>query len=373
MKKIIMTCLIIVVCLTISAFLLVNRKSEKTRLIMKHPSNHLSNSYKPYKAEALLSAAGDFLVHSQVYTDALTGQNKYNFNPMLQEIRSFFKDADLAFINQESVLGGASIGVSSYPSFNSPYEAGDALINAGIDIVNMANNHTLDKGPGGIYNAITYYEKKGLTYIGAYKNTRDSLTPRVINKNGIKFGFLGYTYGTNGIPVPSGKRFLVNLMDVEKMKRDIKEIKPLSDFVIVSVHWGMEYQRFPNEDQERIAAILADAGTDVIIGHHPHVLQPMEWIAGKNGRRTLVVYSLGNFLSGQQGEYKDIGGIVQIPFTKSSSGTSVKASVGNPEFIPTIVTNQDKEKYRVKILKDVNPKLNRSIENHVLSPLKTIK
>ncbi|WP_338782072.1 CapA family protein [Metabacillus sp. FJAT-52054] len=373
MKKILITCLFILVCMTVSAFLLWNRKSEKPRQITKQPSNHLSIPYKPYKAEATLSAAGDFLLHSQVYTDALTGKNKYNFNPMLEEIRPFFENTDLAYINQESILGGASLGLSSYPSFNSPYEAGDALINAGIDIVNMANNHALDKGPAGIYNAIAYYEKKGLPYIGAYKNSRDSLTPRVINKNGIKFGFAGYTYGTNGIPVPSGKRFLVNLIDVEKMKRETKEIKSLSDFAIISVHWGVEYQRFPNEEQKRIAAILADAGADVVIGHHPHVLQPMEWIENENGHRTLVVYSLGNFLSGQQGEYKDIGGIVQIPFTKESTGTSVKKFVGDPEFIPTIVTSKNKKQYRVKVLKRVNPKLNHSIENHVLTPLKTNK
>ncbi|WP_164462173.1 CapA family protein [Bacillus sp. FJAT-42376] len=350
-----------------------NREEKNAGHTEDQPLREFSLSYKSFEGTALLSSAGDYLIHSQLYEDAATGPSTYNFDPMLEEVRPLFEKADLSYINQESILGGSSLRVSSYPSFNSPYEAGEALIHAGIDIVNMANNHALDRGEKGIVNAIQFYEKKGIVYVGAYKSNRDSLTPRVINRNGIRFGFLGYTYGTNGIPVPKSKRFLVNLIDYRKMEEEIKEIKKIADFAIVSVHWGTEYQRYPNEEQKQLAHFLADAGADVVIGHHPHVLQPMERIRGENGRETLVLYSLGNFLSGQEGNYKDIGGIVQIPFTKTATGTSVSVRVGTPSFTPTIVTHTGKKHYRVHLLKNVNESLARTTSRHVLSSLKSKK
>ncbi|MGD7008271.1 CapA family protein [Metabacillus sp. 84] len=369
MKKSIITGIsLLLILAAVSPIVLRPDQQDPDYSIQDMPLSGYSPIHKPFQSSVTLSAAGDFLIHGPVYKDAETGKDQYDFRPMLEEVRPYFESADLAFINQESILGGSSIGLSSYPSFNTPQEAGDALIEAGIDIVSMANNHTLDRGEKAIYSAIGYYEENNLPYVGAYKNEKDSETHRVLNKNGIRFGFLAYTYGTNGIQIPEGKPFLVNYIEQEKIQKDIREMKALSDCVIVSMHWGAEYHRYPNEEQKLLAAQLAEDGADVIIGHHPHVLQPIEWITNSKGEKTLVIYSLGNFLSGQERDYKDIGGIVQIPFTKNSDGGSAEVSIGEPDFIPTLVTNRNKKDYRVRILKDVDPKLNQSIREHVLSP-----
>ncbi|WP_162356310.1 CapA family protein [Metabacillus mangrovi] len=350
-------------------FLLGNETSGSPRSAENNPEHEVTLTEKSFASKAELTAAGDFLIHKPLYTDAFTGTS-YDFNPMFEEVRTIFEESDAAYINQESILGGEALGLSSYPSFNSPHEAGDALLNAGMDVMNMANNHTLDKGSRGVLSAIRYYEDRNVLYTGAYKNERDQLTPRVLNRNGIRFGFLSYTYGTNGIPVPEGMPYLVNLIDAEKMKKDIREMRELADFVIVSAHWGLEYERFPNGEQKSLAAMLANEGANVIIGHHPHVLQPMEWITAKSGKKTLVIYSLGNFLSGQEGDYKDIGGIAKLTFYKKISGDKRDLQIGEPGFIPTIVTHSNKSNYKVRILKNVDPELDDSIKKHVLTTKK---
>jgi poly-gamma-glutamate capsule biosynthesis protein CapA/YwtB (metallophosphatase superfamily) len=254
---------------------------------------------------------------------------------------------DIAIANQESMAGGTEIGLSSYPSFNSPHEIADALKDAGIDIISIANNHSIDRGEKGILSATDYYQKINLPYEGAFRSEQDKEQVRILTKNGIKVGFLAYTYGTNGIPVPAGKSYLVNLIDEEKIKKDIEKVKTLSDIVVVSMHWGNEYQRYPTNIQKDLAVKIANDGADFIIGHHPHVLQPMEWITRKDGRKTFVAYSLGNFLSGQVRDYKDIGGVLDIEIVKESTDNKVNITLQNPLFTPTYVSSLHQRHYEV--------------------------
>ena len=209
---------------------------------------------------------GDALLHSSVYNDAFI-DGKYDFSNQLEYIAPIIKNYDLAFYNQETVLGGTEIGLSDYPRFNSPKEFGDNMIDIGFNIVNLATNHTIDRGE----NAIIIKEK-----------------------NGIKYTMLSYTYGTNGLPVPEGKEYLVNLYSDEKAKEDIEKVRDKVDLLLVSMHWGTEYRTEPTDEQKREAKYLSDLGVDIIIGTHPHIIEPIEYI-----NDTLVVYSLGNFISAQ--------------------------------------------------------------------------
>ncbi|MBG9550511.1 CapA family protein [Cytobacillus firmus] len=298
-----------------------------------------------------LGAIGDILIHDWVYNDAKT-KTAYDFKPMFEHAKSLLSTPDLLLANQETILGGHEIGISSYPMFNSPQEVGNALIDAGVDIVSTANNHSLDKGVKGLGASLDYMDQIGLPHVGTSRTPSEQQTLKILGKNGIKVAYLSYTYGTNGIPVPSGKDYLVNLIDETAMKKEIKRAKDGADVVVMSMHWGDEYQLQPTEEQKRLAETLVNEGVDIIFGHHPHVLQPMEWIDRKDGGRSLVVYSLGNFLSGQMRDYKDIGGLATVEVTKYIDQNGVDIKLSDPGFVPTYVSNKQLKNYRIVPLED---------------------
>ena len=282
-------------------------------------------------------ACGDNLVHSSVYSDAQTlaaGTDKeYNFLPMYDNVADIIQNADLAFINQETPFGGSSRPISGYPLFNTPEQMGDDLITLGFDIIGLANNHMLDSTAKGYENTIDFWNSKdGVTAIGGYKNKEDFENIRVIEKNGIKIALLAYTYSTNGLKLPQGSELVIPLYDDETIDRQTKKAKSLADVVIVSIHWGVEDQFKPNAEQKRKAKLMADNGVDVIIGHHPHVLQPLEWIDRAAGGKTLCMSSLGNFLSGMMYSRNMVGGILGFDLCKAPNGVSVD----NVCFIPTV-------------------------------------
>lgn len=284
-----------------------------------------------------IAAVGDLLIHDRVYNEAKTDKG-YNFLPMLEEVQQYLEEPAITIANQETITGGSAIGLSSYPKFNSPLELADNLKDAGIDVLTLANNHTLDRGEVAIQNAISYYEKIGMEYTGSYKSKEDKERIRVIETDEqISVAFLSYTYGTNGMEIPEGKDYLVNIIDRQQIKKDVTKARTLADIVITSYHFGDEYERYPNNAQKDLAQFSADIGVDVVIGHHPHVLQPIEWIEGNNGDRTLVAYSLGNFLSGQDQLYRRIGGIFQFEIEKTVKGNEEFVQVLHPSFLPTFV------------------------------------
>ncbi|CRK83290.1 CapA family protein [Neobacillus massiliamazoniensis] len=301
---------------------------------------------KEFTEKVTIGAIGDILIHESVYKDAFNG-SKYNFDPMFGNVKGLLEKPDILTANQESIAGGTELGLSGYPSFNSPYEVLDALVHAGVDMVSTANNHSLDKGEKGIQSEIHYLDSIGLPYVGSFRNEQDQKTLRIIEKNGIKVAFLAYTFGTNGIKVPPGKDYLVNIIHQDKMKEEIGRARNQADVVVMSIHWGIEYQRLPNTDQKDLAQFLANQGVDIIFGSHPHVLEPMEWIKTNDGRKTLVVYSLGNFISGQTNDYKDIGGMATIDITKHVTAHGDSIELSNPTFYPTIVSNQNLRNFRV--------------------------
>lgn len=333
--------------------------------IQSHSLKTKAMSFKEFKSTVSISAIGDVLIHHPVYEDAKIKDGVYDFKPIIKNVKNLLSDADFTMANQESMIGGTELGLSSYPSFNSPFEVADALHDAGVDLVSIANNHTLDRGEAAILNAISHYQNIGMYYVGSYKNREDAHTLRVINVNGIKLGFLSYTYGTNGIPVPKDKPYLVNLIDRQKIKEDLQRLKHEADVIIVNMHWGIEYQPYPTEEQKQLAKFLTNHGAHVIIGHHPHVLQPMEWVEGENGQKSIVIYSLGNFLSAQKGNGKDIGGIFTLQIEKKMNGDSKNLTLRNPQIIPTIVLSHGSRNYQIQVLKDINEKKYDEVIKHM--------
>jgi poly-gamma-glutamate capsule biosynthesis protein CapA/YwtB (metallophosphatase superfamily) len=350
-KAIISSVIIISMCILVVSMLLIEQRRNQAAPEKKYPAKEHTTRFQPVMSRTLtekitVGAIGDILIHDTVYQDAFNG-TQYNFNPIFENVKSILESPDVLTANQESMLGGVDIGVSSYPMFNSPHEVADALVHSGVDIVSIANNHTLDKGERGILSATDYLNSIGLPHVGSFLNQEDRQKLRIIHKNGIKLAFLSYTYGTNGIPIPDGKDFLVNLINRDLMSDEIGRAKTEADVVIMSIHWGNEYQRIPTNEQKELANFLANEGVDIIFGSHPHVLQPMEWIDTGDGRKTFVIYSLGNFISGQVRDYKDIGGMATVEITKHISSTGKSIELSNPSFYPTYVSSQRNQNYQV--------------------------
>jgi poly-gamma-glutamate capsule biosynthesis protein CapA/YwtB (metallophosphatase superfamily) len=282
-----------------------------------------------------LIAAGDNLFH-----ETIIGTHKendtYNFSPIYTEIKSIVENADLAFINQETVMGGERFGYSGYPTFNTPQSLAKTIADTGFDIVNQATNHSMDMGRDGLYAALNLWEKtEGITVIGARKT---GVSRRIAVKNNISLGFLSYTYGLNGFALPAGEPNLVSLINKNKMTEEIKALRPLCDFLIVSMHWGEEYLLAePGADQIELARFLAGLDVDLIIGHHPHVLQRTETLIRPNGKKTLCFYSLGNFVSNQREKERILGALMLVTFTKEGLVLlPYELSISNYAMIPVI-------------------------------------
>ncbi len=257
------------------------------------------------KNEASIVMVGDALMHMPVINAHKSG-GKYNFDNIFKYVGPIIEKYDLKYYNQETILGGTSLGLSGYPQFNSPQEVGDAFVKQGFNLVSLATNHTMDNyyrtNGKTITNSVNYWKKHADTVIaaGSYTSQEDRDEVIIREVNGIKYGFLSYTEQTNGISVP--KSYLCNVYSKEKVKNDILKYRDKVDVLMVAMHWGEEYTNTPTSGEKEKAKYLASLGVDLIIGCHPHVIQPMTYIDN-----TLVVYSLGNFVSNQSGYNKQTG------------------------------------------------------------------
>ena len=289
-----------------------NKKTNKKQKVTKKSteSNKESNRLS-------MVMVGDCLIHRFVYTDALNSDGTYSFDSMFDEVSPLIKGHDLAFYNQESIIGGKSLGLSAYPRFNSPEEIGDTMVNLGFNLVSLANNHTMDKGEKGVINSVNYWKTKlGVYYTGQALSDEDRENNiKIEEKNGIKYAFLAYTTVTNGLLPPSGKEYLTNIYSKEKAKNDIDIIKDKVDLIIVSMHWGEEYTTNPNSNQKQVAEELSKMGVNLIIGNHAHSIQPVEMI-----NDTLVFYALGNFISAQDTPDKQTGTLITLNINKDLNG-----------------------------------------------------
>ena len=276
---------------------------------------------------ASLIMVGDALIHSSIYMDAKTSTGSYDFRPMLEKIKPIVSKYDLKYYNQETVLGGVELGLSNYPRFNSPYEVGDTFIDAGFNLVSLATNHTMDKGEQGVLNSLSYWSKQqNILTAGSYKSFEDRDRKVIKEINGIKYAFFSYTTWTNGLETPTGKEYLNNVYNEELAKNDIERVKDEVDIIIVAMHWGTEYSKGISDSQVEIANYLSSLGVDIIIGSHPHVVEPIEFIG-----KTMVIYSLGNFISDQVGVERLTGLMVSVNIHKTVEKDNTTISLENPE------------------------------------------
>jgi len=302
----------------------VKKEEKKKEEVKKEPK------VETYKAS--LFAVGDALIHDGVYIDANTykkgadGHYIYDFSDMFTDIADIVKDYDLAFYNQETVIGGKNLGLSNYPCFNSPDEIGSDLVKIGFNMVNLSTNHTKDKGIAGIKYSANFWEKQENVYaVGSYTSKEKKEEAKFKTVNGINYAFLGYSTVTNGFTIKDSESYYWDLYDKEKVKNDIEKIKDKVDVIIVSMHWGTEYTHVPTQEEREIAKYLASLGVDIIIGHHPHVIQPIEYVDD-----TLVIYSLGNFISAQDGTAKRVGMMASLDINKTvTDGKTTSVTIDN--------------------------------------------
>lgn len=324
-KRIGLTLLIaIVVSISLQIFF-----NVKCKVHSKTISNTFKESFETSKLSFI--SVGDALIHDGVYKDANTnkkgtdGYYIYNFKSMFKDVKNVIKDYDLKFYNQETIIGGKSIGLSTYPCFNSPDEVALDMLDAGFNIVNLATNHTLDRGEKAILYSRKFWKKQqDVLAVGSYDSKEDHDEVVIKEKNGIKYAVLGYTTVTNGLKVPKGKDYLLNVYDEAKVKEDISKVRDKVDLLVVSMHWGTEYTHKPISSQKKIAQYLSSLGVDVIIGTHPHVVEPIEYVGN-----TLVMYSLGNFISAQEGNMKRVGMIAAFDVLKTKYKDQVKVEIKN--------------------------------------------
>ena len=284
---------------------------------------------KAEKTDVTLVAVGDDLVSDSVLYTAKKSDGTYDFTSVYEKIKPDIKKADIAILNQETILGGSGFEYQGYPCFNTPDSMGDAIIDAGFDIVQHASNHSYDTGEEGIKHCINYWNKhkKKIMMVGLNKNDKQYNTIPVYECKGIKFAVLNYTYGLNGFSLPEGKGYLVNLLDdshYNKVKEDIEKAEEIADFTIVLPHWGQEYvQPEPTAEQRNWADMMVRSGADLIIGTHPHVIEKIEWIKAENGNKALCYYSLGNYTSGQQKWKTLLGGMAKLTVRKDEKGVRI--------------------------------------------------
>lgn len=309
--------------------------------------------------DATLTAVGDIMLHSPQVTAGYDSESgTFDFNPFFTEIKSLLSEGDWVVGNLETPLAGKEAGYLGYPRFNAPDEYADALKNAGFNILTTANNHAMDQWETGLLRTLEALKERELVPVGTHASAEEAGQIAVVEKKGVSMAFLAYTYGTNGIPVPENKPYLVNLIDVEKIRADIESARRTGvDLVTVCLHMAGEYHRQPNEYQIRLVEQVVNAGADIILGGHPHVVQPYQFFQRKHAEsgndRGVVIYSLGNFISNQgpaQGtaKYTDVGVIFNISIRKHFPSGNVEITGVQPitTWVHKYVENR-KRKYRI--------------------------
>lgn len=316
-------------------------KNKSSNEIQDSSINTIPEEIIPEDSVATIVAIGDTLCHSQNFKDAYdSSTGVYDFSPMFKYITKYFEDATVCVGNLEASLAGPSRGYSGYPTFNTPEHLAIDLKELGMDIMTTANNHVLDMGYSGLTSTLNYLDEAGLEHTGSSRSPEEQTQILFKDLNGIKTAFLAFTYGTNGIPVPSGKEYCVNLINKDFMKAKIDQAKAEgAELICVSMHWGDEYQTKPNSTQKDLAEFLIKNDVQVILGCHPHVPEPIEMktVTMEDGttKSGFVIYSMGNFFSAQT--FPNTRNTLILNVQVRKDGKTNKVSVDNATYTPIYV------------------------------------
>ena len=381
----------ILVALAVGIYYLVNNPNifykNEANNGMTNNLNTNSEGEKEVAKDTVINIVGigDSLCHSQNFNDAYEA-GEYDFSPMFKNITKYIENATVAVGNLETTLAGKDRGYSGYPTFNSPDELALDLKEMGIDILTTANNHCIDKGYTGLVRTLDKLDEYGIAHTGTSRSEEEQNTILFKDLDGIKTAFLCYTYGTNGIPIPKGKEYSVNLIDKELMKKQLDKAKEEgAEIICVSMHWGSEYRIKQTEEQEELAEFLIKNGADVILGNHSHVPEPMEMktvtLDDGTTREGFVIYSMGNFFSAQTQEYTRDTLILNVEIRKN--GQTGKITIDKATYTPVYVYDNGvnaKDRYELldieQVIKDYeegNSKYTETMYNLMKKELKKIE
>ncbi len=286
-----------------------------------------------------ISVVGDLMCHGPQFEYARVEKDSFNFSPVYRNVKKYLESSDFTFGNLETVTSGKENGgYTGYPFFNSPASYISALKEVGFDLLVTSNNHSLDRSEKGILKTIGEINFMNLNYVGTYTSQRDRDSIRIFDVKGIRVAILAYSYGTNGNPIPEGKNYLINIIDYDLIGKDIQSAKSNdAELVLVHFHFGEEYRREPVQFQKDVVNKTIELGADIIIGGHPHVLQPVNFYKTKNAKLDsgFVAYSMGNFFSNQQDRYKYSGMILTLTIKKDFAKNKIEIS--EVKYLPTWV------------------------------------
>lgn len=382
-KKLLLILFIILLIFIIFIFNKYNKNANTNTENNSTETTLSNNNTKQDTAEPItftLTSLGDTLCHNTQYWDAYNSKtDEYDFSYVYEDIKNYTLSSDITIGSLETTFAGKEKGYSNYPTFNTPDSLATALKDIGVDVVSLAGNHALDYGYSGLCRTIDVFDNIGLSHLGTYKTAEDQEKILMKDVKGVKIAFINYTYGTNGIPLPSGKDFCVNLIDKDFIKKQINQAKEQNvDMIVACMHWGTEYRTTANSEQKDLANFLFENGVDVILGNHPHVLEPMEkkTITLQDGttKDVFVVYALGNFTADQRDEITRDSAILNLTITKNSNG---KISIDKVNYIPIYMyknTNVSTHKFKIldieKTIKDYEEGKTTSINSTVYNNLK---
>ena len=343
---------IIVAALTVAG-MTINKKVQETN--QKKAAKELQIKREKAKVEVAISMVGDVLMHNPTLKSGLQEDGSYNYDHLFKNVKKHMENTDISLANQEVILGGTDLGISAYPAFNAPQELGDSLVQSGFNTILHATNHTLDKGEKGVDSALTYWKEKHpeTTVLGIHESQEDRDQIYIFEKKGFKIAILNYTYGVNGNRIPEDRSYIVDLMDKSQMEKDIQKANELADYVIVCPHWGTEYVFEATDEQKEWTEFFLKQGVDLVIGTHPHVIEPVEWVEdGEN--KMLVFYSLGNFVSCQDKWYRMLGAMANVKLLKDADGNVTVTEYGVEPLVTHIA---GKTEYTTYYLKDYTEEL----------------
>lgn len=282
-------------------------------------------------------AVGDNIAHSPIYKSGKGEGDVWNYDHIYEPVKKDIEEADLSLVTQETIFVEDRNNVSGYPAFGTPVEIGDALVNAGFDVIAHSSNHVLDKGTKSIEYTLDWWEETHpeIEVLGIHKTAEEAEGISVIRCKNLKIAMLDYTYSFNGIEMPKEKEYLADLFDEEKARKDIQKAKDLADVVIVVMHVGDEYVQEVDEQTKNWTDLFLEEGVDIVIGSHPHVIRPMETLTGEDGHKMLVYYSLGNFVATQNDLPCLLGGMAKITIRKDLESGEIQ--IPSHEYIPLLM------------------------------------
>lgn len=337
--------------------------ANQTQKESEQPKTEESSDTEESSSESMqMVMIGDMLMHDKLLKSGKLDTGGYNFDHLFTNVKGFIEKADLAIVNQETIIGGSRFGYTGYPSFNTPNELVDAEVNAGFDVLLFATNHAYDKGTKGVQNCMEYLDSThpDLGYVGINHSEEDSQNIYTYQANGITVAILNYTYGHNGVTLPNSVSYLINELDEDKVRLDIRKAEEIADFTIVCPHWGTELTHETDANQEMWTSIFLEEGVDLVLGTHPHVIQPIEWVTHENGHQMLVYYSIGNFINGTNSTGhgvtdRMVGAIADVTVERNEE--TGKVEVVKYGAIPVVCHIAEKTEYTVYFLEDYTEEL----------------